>query len=78
MVAGNTGQLFSNSNESIDSIIRDIDSAREHVHLLFYIWLPDNNRSKMADAVIRATERGIHCRVIVDEMGARELIQSDL
>lgn len=78
VVVGNVGELYSDSNKSIESIIRDIDSAKEHVHLLFYIWLPDHNGSKMADAVIRATERGIHCRVIVDEIGSRDLIQSSL
>ena len=24
-------------------LVADIDAARDHVHLLFYIWLPDTN-----------------------------------
>lgn len=74
---GNVGTLYSNSNETIDAIIADIDAATETVHLLFYIWLVDNNGSKMVDALIRAAKRGVICRVMVDEMGSRGFIQSD-
>jgi len=77
VVEGNTGKLFSDSNESIKSMIADIDAAKEHVHIVFYIWLTDNNGCRMVDALVRATERGITCRVIVDEMGSRDLIQSE-
>jgi cardiolipin synthase len=31
------------SNATIASLVADIDAAQDHVHLLFYIWLPDNN-----------------------------------
>ncbi len=42
-VGGNQARLMADSNASIDSIVADIDAATDHVHLLFYIWLPDTN-----------------------------------
>ncbi len=75
-VAGNTARLLENSNTTIDSIVSDIDAAREHVHLLFYIWLPDNNGRKIADALRRAAARGVICRAMADALGSRDLIRS--
>jgi phosphatidylserine/phosphatidylglycerophosphate/cardiolipin synthase-like enzyme len=40
------------------SIVADIDAAKDHVHLLFYIWLPDNNGLKVVEALKRAAARG--------------------
>src|SRR4026209_920024 len=40
-VGGNRATLLSDSNTSIESMVADIDAAQDHVHLTFYIWLPD-------------------------------------
>ena len=76
-VGGNTARLLSDSNATIDSIVADIDAAKEHVHLLFYIWLPDNNGCKVIEALKRAAARGITCRAMADDLGSRTLIRSD-
>lgn len=76
-VSGNHAYLTENSNAAIDSIVMDIDRAQEHVHLLFYIWLADNNGLKISAALKRASERGVKCRAIVDDLGSRGLIRSE-
>ncbi|MEO7104380.1 MAG: cardiolipin synthase [Gemmatimonadaceae bacterium] len=76
-VAGNSGRLLEDSNATIDALVADVDAARDHVHLLFYIWLPDNNGRKVVEAMIRAAERGVTCRVIVDDLGSRSFIRSE-
>ena len=35
-------------------MVADIDASQDHVHLTFYIWLPDNNGLK----VVGGTETG--------------------
>jgi cardiolipin synthase A/B len=77
-LGGNQGVLMENPNAAIDRMVEDIDAATAHVHLLFYIWLPDKNGTKMADAVMRAAARGVTCRVMVDDLGSRSLIKSEL
>lgn len=77
-VAGNSGRLLADSNAAIESLVADIDAAREHVHLLFYIWLPDNNGRKVAEALGRAARRGVTCRTLVDGLGSRLLLRSEL
>lgn len=76
-VGGNTGRLLDDSNSTINAMVADIDAAQEHVHLLFYIWLPDNNGRKMVEAMARAAQRGVICRVIVDDLGSRDFIRSE-
>src|SRR5688572_22985038 len=46
-VGGNTGRLLPDSNATIDAMVADIDAATRHVHVLFYIWLADNNGRKV-------------------------------
>jgi cardiolipin synthase len=77
-VGGNIARLSGDSDATIDMLVADIEAAREHVHLLFYIWLPDGNGTKVADALIRAAVRGVMCRVMVDDLGSRTLIKSPL
>lgn len=75
-VGGNKGHLTKNSNDAIDSLVADIDLAKEHVHLCFYIWLSDNNGLKVIDALKRAASRGVVCRAMADGLGSRNLISS--
>ncbi len=75
-VGGNSGQLMADSNTAIDSMVADIDAATDHVHLMFYIWLADNNGTKMIEALKRASARGVTCRAMADALGSRSLIRS--
>jgi cardiolipin synthase A/B len=76
-VAGNRARLMRDSNASIDSMVDDIDAATEHVHLIFYIWLSDNNGRKIVDALRRAAARGVICRAMADGLGSRAMIGSE-
>jgi cardiolipin synthase A/B len=76
-VGGNTARLLPGSNETIDAMAADIDSATDHVHLLFYIWLPDYNGTKIVEALKRAAGRGVTCRVMADDLGSRAIIRSE-
>jgi cardiolipin synthase len=75
-VTGNAARLLPDSNATIDAMVADIDAATDHVHLLFYIWLPDHNGRKIAEALQRAARRGVICRAMADALGSRILISS--
>src|SRR5208282_4120805 len=76
-IGGNAARLMPDSNATIDAMVADIDAAEKHVHLLFYIWLPDNNGCKVIEALKRAAARGVTCRAMADDLGSRALIRSD-
>ena len=69
------GTPMVNSDIAIASLLADIDAAREHVHISFYIWLDDRNGGKVVEAVSAAARRGVHCRVMVDALGSRAFIR---
>ncbi len=73
---GNQALLADDSNQAIDWICDDIDAASDHVHLMFYIWLEDNNGKRVVQALLRAAARGVSCRVLVDALGSRKFIRS--
>jgi len=75
-VGGNRARLLPDSNAAIDSLVADIDAAKEHVHLNFYIWLADDNGLKVAEALKRAAGRKIACRAMADALGSRHLMAS--
>src|SRR4030095_14994151 len=75
-VGGNCATLLPDSNATIESMVADIDSSENHVHLIFYIWLPDNNGLKVVKALQRAVARKVICRAMVDGLGSRIMIQS--
>jgi cardiolipin synthase len=75
-VGGNSGRLMADSNSAIDSMVADMDAASDHIHLIFYIWLSDNNGLKVVEALKRAAKRGIACRAIADGLGSRVMIDS--
>jgi cardiolipin synthase len=76
-VGGNTAHLLPDSNATIAAMVADIDAATDHVHLLFYIWLPDRNGCKVVEALKRAAARGVTCRVVADALGSRTMIRSE-
>ena len=75
-IGGNSARLLEDSNATIDAMVADIDAARDHVHLLFYIWLPDNNGCKVSEALKAAAARGVTCRAMADDRGSRLMIHS--
>lgn len=75
-VGGNRAELLRDSEAAIDAIVADIDAATDHVHLLFYIWLPDVSGLKVADAAMRAARRGVIVRAMADDLGSRIMIRS--
>jgi cardiolipin synthase len=75
-VGGNQAHLMQDSNAAIASMVADIDAAKEHVHLMFYIWLTDNNGCMLVEALKRAAARGVTCRAIADGLGSRTMIDS--
>ena len=77
-VSGNAMQLMAGSDATIASMVADIDAATDHVHLVFYIWLDDGNGTRMAEAVMRAAQRGVACRVMIDDIGSRNFAKTAL
>lgn len=75
---GNRLTLLSDAERFVGSLTRDIENAREHVHLLFYIYLDDAMGRVTADALAAAAARGVSCRLLLDNVGSAEFLKSEL
>jgi len=76
VLGGNNFELLTEPDEVMDRIIADIDAAKRHVHMLFYIFADDKTGCRVADALARAVRRGVICRVLVDAVGSRGMFRT--
>lgn len=75
---GNLAELMGDSEEVIARLVQDIDASEEHCHLLFYIFLSDETGQEVANALKRAAGRGVTCRLLVDGVGSRAFLGTEL
>jgi cardiolipin synthase len=71
---GNRVELLDHYDGVIDRLVADIDSARRHVHLLYFIYGDDATGRRVAEALTRAARRGVACRVLMDAVGSRHAL----
>ncbi len=75
ILGGNDAELICETEDFLDRLIADVDAAKHHVHLLFYIFASDDTGRRVADALARAVQRGVKCRVLVDAVGSRPMLK---
>ncbi|MBN1803928.1 MAG: cardiolipin synthase [Sedimentisphaerales bacterium] len=73
---GNSVTLISDTNEVIDKLIDDINTAQDHVHMLFFIFRDDDTGYRVADSLKKAAKRGIKCRLLLDAVGSWSMLRS--
>lgn len=70
--SGNRVTLLKNGGEFFPALERAIDGAQSEIRIETYIFRDDAAGRTIADALKRATQRGVEVRVIVDGFGSRE------
>jgi cardiolipin synthase len=75
---GNHMQLIGHWKDALQSIIDDIERAHSTIHLEFYIWYPGGMADEVAAALVRARQRNVICRVLLDAVGSKEFFRSPL
>ncbi|MFA9479793.1 cardiolipin synthase [Phycisphaerales bacterium AB-hyl4] len=76
ILRGNKVELIDANDTLIDALVADIDAAKHHVHIVFYIFWADTVGVRVCDALKRAAKRGVACRVLADAAGSRPLFRS--
>ena len=72
----NSLQLYTEPAAFFAALIHDIDQAQSFCYLQFYIWSHGGEADAVADALIRAANRGVDCRVLLDDIGSRPFLRS--
>lgn len=69
----NKVDLFTDGAEKFSALIRDLEQAKDHIHLLYYIVRHDQLGTKIANVLIKKAREGVEVRFLYDDMGSRSL-----
>ncbi len=69
-LAGNAVTICRDGPTTFDAIERAIREAKDHIHLLYYIWAPDRTGRRIRDLLVEARQRGVEVRVLIDDVGS--------
>ena len=69
----NKVDLFTDGTKKFTALISDLEQAKDHIHLLYYIVRNDQLGTKIADVLIKKAKEGIQIRLLYDDMGSRSL-----
>ena len=69
----NAVTVFHDGPDKFESMINDIRSAQDHVHILYYIFRPDVIGQRVLDALAERAEAGVTVRICFDAYGGRKL-----
>jgi cardiolipin synthase len=75
---GHRAELMRDGAHARAQMLADMDAARHEINVLYYIWLDDSTGTDVAHALMRAAQRGVTCRAMVDGLGSRALTRSPL
>ena len=73
---GNQLQLLTTSDDVMQALIRDIQLARHNIEMVFYIWHPGGMADQVAESLMTAARRGVHCRLMLDSAGSVTFFRS--
>ena len=71
----NRVELLDDFDQTIDRLIADIDGATVLCEMEFYIWSDGGRADDVAAALARAAQRGLTCRLLVDDVGSRPFLR---
>jgi cardiolipin synthase A/B len=68
-------ELLIETDAIFERLVADIDAAERSCHLEFYIWQSGGWADAVAEALWRAAERGVVCRMLLDDVGSRAFLR---
>lgn len=65
----NDVEVYHSGAEKFENLLRDIASAKEYIHLQYYIIENDEIGNRLSEALIERRKAGVRIRVIYDDFG---------
>lgn len=69
----NEVQIYTDGTEKFQALISDLNKAKDHIHLLYYIIREDQLGTKIARILMDKAQSGVEVRMLYDDMGSRSL-----
>lgn len=74
----NQVQIFTDGQEKIDQLVKDIYAAKDSVHVQYYILTDDETGIKLVDALVDRAEAGLEVKLLTDAIGSRLLSKKSI
>ena len=73
LLGGNDVKLFTSGEEKFNYLFYDIERAKEHIHIEYYVFIDDDLGKKLQKALIKKAKEGVEVRIIYDSFGSRKV-----
>ncbi|MCM3317758.1 cardiolipin synthase [Rummeliibacillus stabekisii] len=67
----NAVTIFNDGEEKFKALLEDIESAKHHIHIQYYIFRVDRLGTKIVKELTKKAKQGVQVRLLYDEMGSR-------
>ncbi|MFC3039901.1 cardiolipin synthase [Virgibacillus xinjiangensis] len=69
----NAVDVYTDGEKKFAALIQDLESAKDHIHLQYYILRNDGLGNRIAEVLIKKANEGVQVRLLYDDMGSRLL-----
>lgn len=69
---GNKIDFFTDGQDKFDSLLADIEGARNHIHVLYYTLGAGEIGTRLKDMLIKKHREGVEVRILYDAVGSNE------
>ncbi|MDD2298738.1 MAG: cardiolipin synthase [Fermentimonas sp.] len=73
VLGGNDVRIFTNGKDKFEQLFIDIENAKEHIHIEYYVLQCDEIGMRFQEALIKKAKEGLEIRIIYDSFGSRKL-----
>lgn len=73
LTQNNRVQIYTDGKQKFDALFKDIDAAKNHIHLEYYIFKNDDIGNRMLELLIKKAEQGVKVLVLYDDIGSNSL-----
>ena len=78
IISTNTGvKIFNDGRQKFNALIDDINKAKHHVHMEYYIFRMDRMGHEIYDALLAAAKRGVEVKLLIDAWGSNKTKMSN-
>ncbi|MBE2210854.1 MAG: cardiolipin synthase [Xanthomonadaceae bacterium] len=65
-------ELLVDGSRKYPRLLEDIAAATREIHVEYYIYEPDQNGTRLRDALVDAARRGVKVRLLLDALGSKK------
>ncbi|ARF17179.1 cardiolipin synthase [Sporosarcina ureae] len=69
----NDVQVYTDGRDKFDALLEDLEHARDHIHIQYYIFRLDGIGKQIEEILINKAKSGVKVRMLFDDIGSRGL-----